>query len=561
MPADSELIVEHLAPSALTRIAYRFLSRFLRLPPSSNRYSVDYAIRIEMRDGIELIADHYVPNVSKPAHTVLVRSPYGRRYPFPQFYAGPLAARGFHVVVQSVRGTYGSGGAFEPAIHEAADGHDTVAWLRRQPWFTGRVATIGASYLGLVQWALMVDPPPELAAAVILAAPHDLSAAWATGSFALDDNLRFCHGVARPGERARMSSRVRNLVIRRHVDDVETVVPLSAGGRAALGAAAPLYESWLSHPDRDDPFWNTQRFNEALDNCRVPVLLVNGWQDTFIRQTFEQYQKLRQRGVDVGLTIGPWTHDRLLRKGARTFIADALDWITSRLGEGGHGNDCEPVRTFVTGHGWIQLPDWPPKMPRHTLFLQPLGGLATKPPSSGLHSSSFTFDPVQPTPTVGGPLLVGGGYCDDTALAARTDVLSFDSAKLGQDLHIVGSPVAQLIHSADNAHVDVFVRISELHCDGRSTNVTEGLRRLSIRETNHPIEIDIELDPIAHRFVAGSRIRVLIAGGSHPRFARHTGTTEPLATAQRLVPATHHVHHGTSGTSRLLLPASRELPG
>lgn len=62
------------------------------------------------------------------------------------------------MVLQSVRGTFGSGGVFEPMADEIADGADTVAWLREQPWFTGRFATIGMSYLGFTQWALLQDP-------------------------------------------------------------------------------------------------------------------------------------------------------------------------------------------------------------------------------------------------------------------------------------------------------------------------------------------------------------------------------------------------------------------
>jgi len=46
--------------------------------------------------------------------------------------------------------------------NEIADGQDTVGWLREQSWFDGRLATYGASYLGFVQWALAMDPPPEL---------------------------------------------------------------------------------------------------------------------------------------------------------------------------------------------------------------------------------------------------------------------------------------------------------------------------------------------------------------------------------------------------------------
>ena len=86
---------------------------------------------------------------------MLVRGPYGRGFPFGLMFARLYADRGYHVVVQSVRGTFGSTGDFEPMVHEAADGADTAAWLRQQSWFTGRFATIGVSYLGYTQWALL----------------------------------------------------------------------------------------------------------------------------------------------------------------------------------------------------------------------------------------------------------------------------------------------------------------------------------------------------------------------------------------------------------------------
>ena len=90
-----------------------------------------------MRDGVELIADHYEPRTSNPAGTLLARGPYGRGWPFSVLFADVYASRGYHVVVQSVRGTFGSGGGFSPMVHEIADGADTAAWLRDQAWFTG----------------------------------------------------------------------------------------------------------------------------------------------------------------------------------------------------------------------------------------------------------------------------------------------------------------------------------------------------------------------------------------------------------------------------------------
>ena len=96
----------------------------------------------------------------------------------------------------------------------------------------------------------------------------------------------------------------------------------------------------------------------------------------------------------------------------------------------------------------------------------------------------------------------------------------------------------------------MFVRVSEVDAKGRSRNVSDGYRR----GTPTSGTVTIELDAVAHRFRAGSRIRVLVAGGSHPRFARNLGTGEPLVTGRRLRPATHTVHLG-DGASRLRLPA------
>jgi predicted acyl esterase len=77
----------------------------------------------------------------------------------------------------------------------------------------------------------------------------------------------------------------------------------------------------------------------------------------------------------------------------------------------------------------------------------------------------------------------------------------------------------------------------------------------SIQGRSSPLRLD--LDAVAHRFRAGHRIRLMIAGGSHPRFSRNPGTGDPPLTARRLVRSTHTVAHGRGGTSRLALPASR----
>jgi uncharacterized protein len=159
---------------------------------------VEHDVQVPMSDGTVLLATHYIPVSVASAATVLVRCPYGRTGPFALQTGQILAERGYHVLLQSVRGTFGSGGDFEPMQHEIADAQDTVAWLRRQSWFEGRLATYGLSYLGFVQWALAMDPPPELVAAVVHVGPHDFSrAAFRNGAFDLYNYVTWSGSAAR----------------------------------------------------------------------------------------------------------------------------------------------------------------------------------------------------------------------------------------------------------------------------------------------------------------------------------------------------------------------------
>ena len=523
----------------------------LRLPGPTSRYTVS-RVSIPMRDGVELIADHYAP-AGEPVGTLLLRGPYGRGFPFGLMYGALYAARGYQVLMQSVRGTFGSGGTFTPMVHEAADGADTVAWLRQQPWFTGRFATLGISYLGFTQWALLQDPPPELAAAVITAGPHDFSeSAWGTGSFTVNDFLGWSYLVAHQEDPGRIRAGIRQLRSQKSVIRAAGELPLGASGRELLGTAAPWWEAWLDHPEDNGPFWETLRFGAALDRVQVPVLLIGGWQDLFLQQTLQQYRSLRDRGVDVALTIGPWSHTQLLARGLRISTHESQDWLDTHLGGRPARSRPSRVHAFVAGEGWCDVADWPPATTEHPLYLQPGGGLTDTPPSAAISSTvssvRFRYDPADPTPTIGGRLLSpDGGYLDDTALAARSDVVSFTTDILDDDLCVQGTPVAELAHTSDNPHVDVFVRVSEVDTKGRSRNVSDGYRRLSDASDS----VRLELDPIAHRFRAGSRIRVLIAGGSHPRYTRNLGTGEATATGRRLEASTHELHFGAS---RVVLP-------
>lgn len=139
-------------------------------------------------------------------------------------YGVLFAEQGFHVVLQSCRGTGGSGGEFDLWRNEAADGQATVSWLRKQPWFTGTLGTIGPSYLGYVQWALALDPPPELKAMAIQVGLHDPHALFYEGgalrlenALAVGAGMTYQHQGMAPFVRAtlRLHRRLREITTAR----------------------------------------------------------------------------------------------------------------------------------------------------------------------------------------------------------------------------------------------------------------------------------------------------------------------------------------------------------
>lgn len=536
-------------------IAHRMLDRAAawhwKLARARYGVRVERDLAVPARDGITLRTDHYLPGRAAGRGTVLIRTPYGRGMPA-GMDARLLAGQGYHVVVQSCRGTFGSGGEFVPMAHDIDDGQDAVAWLREQPWFDGRLATYGASAVGWTQWALLVDPPPELRTAVIVAGPHDIGlASRGEGALRLHDLLtwsRVLVGQERTGVLGTMltfaSATWRNA-------RVVSKLPLGDAVDAALRNSAPWFGKWLSISDLGDPFWRACDASAALEKVTVPIRLATGWQDLFLSQTLRQYEILRERGVDVSLTVGPWHHQRTVSGGAGLLPAGHFAWLAEHLAGEPARSSPAPVRFRVTGtHEWRENAEWPPPARELVQHLRPGGRLG---PEAATGGTSFDYDPADPTPTVAGPLIdLSAGVRDNRALEARPDVLTFTTAPLPGGLEIVGTPVVELDHSRSNPHADVFVRLCDVDKRGRSRNFAEGFRRLDPATGDSVVRL--ELDPCAHRLAPGHRLRLQVSGGSFPRFPRNEGTDAPAGTGTELRPCRHTVRHRRS---RVLLPVPR----
>jgi uncharacterized protein len=549
------------AAAALSKV----LSRAWSLPPQRNFVAVERNVQVPMSDGTVLLADHYLPVTSQPAATVLVRCPYGRRGPFGLLDGRLIAERGFHVLLESCRGTFGSGGGFEPMRHEIADGQDTVAWLRGQSWFDGRLVTFGPSYLGFVQWALAMDPPPELVAAVVQVGPHDFSrTAYRNGVFDLYNYLSWCDLIAHQERVNAVTGIVRTVTANRRLRPALDRMPVSAGARDLLGTGAARFETWLEHPRLSDPFWAPLQCGAALERISVPTLLVGGWQDLFIEQTLEQFRVLAARAVTTRMIVGPWTH--LDAAQARPAYAESLAWLDRYAGQ--DPEEPQPGHTALVWVGgareWRRITDWPPAgVTPQRWHLGPHGSLrpgehtAMAAPGADANAdvepARFRYDPADPTPSVGGAILaLNAGVRDNRPVEQRSDVLLFTSEPLDQPVEVIGDVTAELHVTRDNPNADLFVRLCDVEEGGRSRNVCDGIVRLTGAD---PLTgtVRVSLIGAAHRFGRGHRLRLQVAGGAHPRFARNPGNGQVDATPGDFAATRYAVGVSAQAPSALVL--------
>ncbi|NUW41584.1 CocE/NonD family hydrolase [Nonomuraea rhodomycinica] len=539
------------------RLADQQWTKYARLPAPTSDYTVTRDARIPMRDRVDLLADLYEPK-GPVSGTILVTSPYGYNVIGAAMTGGVFACRGYRVVLVRCRGTFGSGGTFEPHMRDVDDAADIVAWMREQPWFDGRFAAHGYSSVGFAVWASLMDPPPELVTAVIACAPYDFGAfVYTGGAFQLSTMFEWSFVTSRQEEP--LLPRILGVLSSRgRVREALAALPLTDAADKLMDGKAPWYREWVSRRDLGDPWWQRADLTDALERVHVPVLLQGGWQDGFLRQTLAGYARLAGRGVDVGLTMGPWTHAQGGAAGARVLLPEALAWFDEHLAGSGDRRRAMPVKVFVSGpgEGWRDLPAWPPATVDQVFHPRSGKTLAAQPAQPG-EVGEFTYDPANPTPTYGGAFVtqlspgVSAGYTDDSALASRPDVLTFTSDPLTAQLAVIGSPVVEVGHGSDNPFADLFLRLSEVDADGRSRNVSDGYVRLDPSRPTGVVRL--ELDPVAHCFAPGNRLRLIIAGGSHPRWERNLGTGDDPATSTRMQPSHRTID---LSTTRVLVPVA-----
>jgi hypothetical protein len=572
--------------------------------------TVQKNVPAEMRDGTTLMSNVYRPAGDGEYPVLLTRLPYGKDLYLGTAVLDPIKAAeaGYVVVVQDVRGRYRSEGKFVPFVNEFEDGYDTVEWAAGLPGSNGSVGMYGLSYFGKTQWQAAVMRPPSLKSMApgITWGNHlngvqmrggvqelGLMQYWAPTSLALDLLFR-----RYAGDPEQITEKLPGLV-----EVIDTI--LAGGGYDAL----PLTD--LPNPDGlvsfvqggfgrgvDHEGWDYLNIDGKYDSVAAPTFHIGGWYDCFIGETLRQYAAMRERSSDAGmrqphLLVGPWTHEDFgstfgeLNFGIGSsgpflnyrgdLTAAHLRWFDATLkGDEAALEGTPPVRVFVMGENrWRGYGEWPvPGSRAEEWHLRSGGRLLREPGEAGEEPASYDYDPEDPVPTVGGPILMApihrAGPRDQRPVEARQDVLVYTSEPLEDPYTVLGSVYVTLFAATSAPDTDFVARLVDVYPDGRAMGVVDGIVRASARESYpapgvvrpvrpSPIEPGevyeyvIDLWATGITFLAGHRLRVEITSSSHPRWERNLNTGKSAVRSSRAEVAHQTIFHDASRASRITL--------
>ncbi len=499
-----------------------------------------------MRDGVVLRADVHRPRHGQRFPTLVYRTPYGRTETPTDPIVLSAVRRGYAVVLQDVRGRYGSGGVFEPYQQEGRDGYDTIEWAARQQWSNGAVGTFGLSYPGAVQWLAAVERPPSLRAMVPAMTFSRPESFWYSGGvwdgswldwtwLNIAPDLRRRLGAPGPKtdeEVARSWDQDRGAA-RRHrpsldLPDFKTV--------------APWYYEWMRHPP-GDRYWSFAKLPGRYDRVDAAVLNLSGWFDEAYGPVgaVENYQ-----GAGDALVLGPWTHGGVQRSkaGDRDFGPTAavdydglvLDWMDRHLKGVDSVQTGAPVRVFVMGlNQWREADRWPfPGTRADTFDLAAQRGRGAA--GQLIHSSkkadgaetTIRSDPANP---VTDPFEGRFGAHDYRAVTAGPGVAVFETAPFSEPVEIIGRVVIELGVSASVPDFDLWVQLYDVAPDGTAWNLSTpgtALQRASYRDggperklvrAGETVRLRMDRMITANRFLAGHRLRLVVTPQFYPLFS------------------------------------------
>ncbi len=584
----------------------------------NQRVQTELNVMMPMRDGSRMATDIYRPATSERLPVLLHRTPYDKTGQ--KSIAEYFARHGYVVAVQDIRGRYKSEGKFlkvQPL--DATDGYDAVEWMAKQPYANGTVGMWGTSFAAHMQAGAAQLHPPSLKTLVVNMG--GMSNAW-------DHGVRY-RGTYEMGRQltwawSQLAADAPSPAVRKLLTETEKVEdwydrqPMKRGLNPL--SVAPLYEGWYldfyEHADYDafwkDPMMNwSEHYSGTSD---IPMMQIGGWYDIFLAGTFENFVGLTKlKKSPQRIVVGPWTHHGNERAyagdisfGEQATLKDFdtewhRRWFDHYMKGDATGVEKDaPVHLFVMGTGdghkdadkrlfhggyWRDASEWPLAGTRMMpYYFHADGSLSTAKPAERSSSTTYTFDPRHPVPTIGGgssARLKDGAYdqredkrfppsaAPYLPLRARDDIVTFQTEPLAEDMEVIG-PIKVVLHASSNrTDTDFTAKLIDVYPPsddwpaGFDLNLTDAIVRGRYRATrDHAVMLEpgtvypftIEPFPTANVFKKGHRIRVDISSSNFPRFDANPNTGEPLGKNRRMVTADNTIYHSATYPSHIVLP-------
>ncbi len=610
-------------------------------------------VMLPMRDGIRLATDLHRPGrdgelAEGRFPTIVCLTPYDkteRRY---TEIADFFVPRGYAVVLQDIRDRHRSEGTkvyFHSATpHTGTDGYDTIEWIAAQPWSNGRTGMVGSSYAAITQIRTALEAPPHLTAIWPDVAPTStyhhqtreggamqLHMFWALYIHAADAQ----EVQGDPAKQEEVWNDLRNLrrlfwewpwhegeLALRHVPTLDQTLE----DYCTRGA---YDEFWAAKENDFTRFWH--------EHADIPATMTTGWYDGFPHADTEYFAAMAAKNsAPQRLIVGPWSHVGMRgdatwtldvdfgpesRWGPQRYFEEQLAYFERWLPEDAAGQPADeaPVRIFVMGGGsgrktehgkldhggrWRDEQEWPLARARERTYW--LAGGARAESEAAAEPRTFTYDPADPVPTIGGNYCAVGelpaegegmepmwmrllnpalllrnimtpGPADQkesaeffTArepyrrLSERADVLVYQTEPLAEAIEVTGRPVVHLRISSSAVDTDFTAKLIDVHPpnedypEGYDMLINDSIIRCRYRdgfeqevlmEPGTEYDVEILLPPTSNLFAAGHRIRVDVSSSNFPRLERNPNTGEPIGRQTHEVVAENTVHGG-----RVVLP-------
>ena len=559
-----------------------------------------YNVPVTMRDGVVLYADVYRPDDDGRYPAIVNRTPYLKDlfYPVASYMKAPLmAAAGYNVVIQDVRGTGFSEGICDPAGHQDEDGYDTVEAIAAMPWCDGNVGMMGESYHGFSQLACARANPPHLKAIC------PFMTSWtkfpAIYDFGVFSPVLYGWIAGRAMERERYYPG-------QYAPEAIEKLRYYAGRSAEQAAWLPMKDMPAANVEGVPELQFQRDLLENIDNkaylasigrvegfeeTRVPTLNVTGWNDFLRDKTIYNYTQFRDRGgsaecrEDSKLIVGPWAHDSLMAGGyeGERYGPEAtgdgfgitekmIEWFDRWLkGIETPFAGGAPVRLFVMGRNeWRDEWEWPLARTRFVpYYLHSDGGAQTclgsgvlTPEKPGDEPADrYDYDPMDPCPaTTDEPLRMLTQ--DQKPIQMRRDVLVFTAPAVTEETELTGPVVAELYASTSAPDTDFVARVSVVRRDGRVRKLGAKLvrgryRNGEVPEPMVPGEIyrfRIEAANVCMVLNPGEAIRLDVTSSLFPEADRNLNTGGRVGYESQGVVAHQALYHDAAHPSALILP-------